>query len=77
MESTSTSEKGLIRPLLTVQDVARILGCGTRRVFEMVEQDEIPSIKHGRLRRFREQDIQAWIDSQVHVPEHPRTPLGR
>lgn len=48
--------------LWTVKDVAAALKVGTRTVWQWSQDGILPApIKLGRLRRWRPEDIQAWL----------------
>lgn len=55
-------------PLLTAQDVADALGVSRRRVYEWAESRDpavcIPSVKLGRLLRFRQVDVAEYIEQR-------------
>jgi excisionase family DNA binding protein len=50
------------RALLTLPEVATLLGVGERHVRRLVFERRIPYIKWGRLLRFDPADIRVWID---------------
>lgn len=54
--------------LLTKEDVSRILGItvGTLAVWRTTKRYNLPYVKSGRLIRYREQDVQAFINSRLH-----------
>jgi excisionase family DNA binding protein len=48
--------------LITIEDLATILGCSTRHVHRLVNSNRIPRpIKLGALRRWIKADIDQWI----------------
>ena len=48
--------------LLTVEDVARVVGCSTRNIYAMIHRKAIPfPIKVGALTRWRLGTIRQWI----------------
>jgi excisionase family DNA binding protein len=49
------------KPLLTVDDLAPVLGCHTDDVYRMASHGEIPSFKLGARRRFRTAEIVRWL----------------
>lgn len=55
--------------LLSVNEVADLLGVKTWTVYEWAEtRDEarrLPSVKVGRLRKFRVTDLEAWVDARA------------
>jgi excisionase family DNA binding protein len=48
--------------LLSIEEVAERLGVSTRYVRHQIFQRRIPFVKIGRLVRFDEQDLEAYID---------------
>ena len=54
--------------LLTVQDISSLLGIKKSYVYYLTHQKKIPHLKmHGHL-RFRQSDIDEWLQSQeVHI----------
>lgn len=48
--------------LYTVDQAARILGCGRGKVYKMIGASEIRSVKIGKLRRIPASAIQDLID---------------
>lgn len=48
--------------LLTLADVARILNCGKTKVREILDRDEIKTVRIGRLVRVERKAIQEFID---------------
>ena len=47
-----------MKPLLTIEDVARILRVKPKRVYEL----DIPRYKAGKQVRFDEEDIKEWLE---------------
>lgn len=45
--------------LLTVNEVADVLGCGRTRVYELIDKGHLTRIKVGRLRASRRQRLMA------------------
>ena len=58
----------MTQQLLTKEDVSRILGVtvGTLAVWRTTKRYNLPYVKSGRLIRYREQDVQAFITSRLH-----------
>lgn len=56
--------------LLKVADVAKYLRLTPETVRTMARQSKIPSIKMGRTYRFRSNDIDAWLDSQINNSDY-------
>lgn len=53
------------RILLSVPQVAAVLGLGTTLTWQLVSQGSIPSIRVGRLVRVPRAALQAWLDDQA------------
>ena len=47
--------------LWTVKDIARILRCSERTVAALTASGELASLRIARLRRYRPEDVQAFI----------------
>jgi excisionase family DNA binding protein len=59
--STSNPTSG---GLMTAQDVADMLTIPISWVYRASREDEIPTVKIGRYRRFRREAVEAWIVEQ-------------
>ncbi|MCB9073728.1 MAG: helix-turn-helix domain-containing protein [Bdellovibrionaceae bacterium] len=51
----------LIENLLTVKDVAQMLGVSPKTVYEWVKLNRIPAVRLGRALRFDKQKIAEWL----------------
>lgn len=67
--STSTSEQAesaqtpaAPAPLLTVTDVAHILGLSRVKVYDLIKKQHLPSLKIDGARRIQPHKLQAWIE---------------
>ena len=56
--------------LLTVEETASELRIARRRVFEMIRDGRLPSVKIGRSRRVRSADLAACVAKLAVVPHH-------
>ncbi len=58
----------MTKKLLTKEEVSEILGItvGTLAVWRTTKRYNLPYVKSGRLVRYREQDVQAFINSRIH-----------
>ncbi len=54
----------MIEPLLSVDDVAAILGVKRDTVYKLINRDDLPGFKVGRLWKFKQNEINAWMDKQ-------------
>ena len=50
-----------LKPLLTVQETARILGCSVKSVRRRIEAGDLPAIRDGRLLRVHPDDLDRYI----------------
>jgi len=57
------------RPLMSIAEVAELLGVTVRHVRRLVAERRVPFIKWGHLLRFDPDEIDAWI-AQHHVGAH-------
>jgi excisionase family DNA binding protein len=48
-------------PWLTVDQAARHLGCGTRRIYDLTRQGALPHAKDGRRTLFRRVDLDSFV----------------
>jgi excisionase family DNA binding protein len=53
--------------LLRVEEVARVLGIGRTKAFEMVARRELPVIRMGRLVRVPRAALAAWIADRTEL----------
>lgn len=54
-----------VERLYTVDQAARIMGCGRGKVYAMIRDDELRSVKIGKLRRIPASAIQDLIDDEA------------
>jgi excisionase family DNA binding protein len=52
--------------LLTPKQIAEKLGVAVSTIYQWTHTEFIPHIKVGRFVRFRESDIEKWLNSRVH-----------
>lgn len=55
--------------VLTVKDVATLLRVGTKTVYSMAQNGEIPAFKVRGQWRFSRKDIEAWIEQQKNTTQ--------
>jgi excisionase family DNA binding protein len=53
------------KSLVTVEELAQILGCGKTKAWELVRSKTIPAVRVDRLVRIRVEDIHKYLS------EHP------
>ena len=54
-----------VEPLLvTIPQVAMMLGLGRTKVYDLIEREGLPSIKLGTARRVPVKALQAWLDQR-------------
>jgi excisionase family DNA binding protein len=56
-------EAKLEENLLTVRDLARILNCGRTMAWKLVNTDQIPTVRVGRLVRVEREAVEEFIES--------------
>jgi excisionase family DNA binding protein len=49
--------------LLTVEEAAERLGVGRTYMFQLISRGLVPSVRVGRLRRVRPEDLEAYVGS--------------
>lgn len=54
--------------LLDSRDVARLLGIGRTKTFQLMMSGELPTIRLGRCVRVPAAALQSWIESRTHLP---------
>jgi excisionase family DNA binding protein len=57
---------------LTAQQVGELIGRSTKWVLAEAAAERIPSFKVGRAVRFRESEIEAWLQERHRGPSYPR-----
>jgi excisionase family DNA binding protein len=68
MTTTPKSDPQPPTRLLTIVEVAQVLGVEVRHVRRLVYEKRIPYIKWGHLLRFDPTDIATWIDAYRRYP---------
>jgi len=58
--------------LLDTRDVARLLGIGRTKTFQLIASGELPSIRLGRCVRVPAAALHSWIGSKTKSPEDLR-----
>lgn len=48
--------------LITVKDASELLSINPFSLYKMALQRKIPSVKLGKLRRFKESELMAWVE---------------
>ena len=56
--------------LLSAEDLARELGIGRTTAYDLLWSETIPSMKVGRLRKVRREDIEAYIKTRMERGKH-------
>jgi excisionase family DNA binding protein len=56
--------------LLSAEDLARELGVGRTTAYSLLWSGTIPSMKVGRLRKVRREDLEAYIKTRLERSEH-------
>ena len=58
--------------LLNVQEVAELLGVRKSTIYQWTSQEYIPHIKVGKMVRFKDTDIEKWLNSLKTVGRNSR-----
>jgi excisionase family DNA binding protein len=59
-------EERLNTRLLNVAEAADQLGIASKTLYKWVESGQIPYVRIGRLIRFREADLEEWLEINLH-----------
>ncbi|MDX2130426.1 MAG: helix-turn-helix domain-containing protein [Planctomycetota bacterium] len=54
--------------LLSVDELAVFLGVKRDTVYKLIDRNNLPALKVGRLWKFRQPEIDAWLDKQSGRP---------
>lgn len=71
---TGTNGVPVVERLLTVADLAEILGAGTPYIYRLVSERRVPYLKVGHYVRFDPTDIAAWLARAKVPPARRATP---
>lgn len=63
-QSVAPKDYGIPGPLLTVNDVARLLVVSRPTVYALLRKGELRSLRVGERLRFRPDDIDAYLESR-------------
>jgi len=58
------------KKLLSADELAQELGVGRTTAYTLLWSGQIPSMKIGRLRKVRREDVEAFIDDRTEYGEH-------
>jgi excisionase family DNA binding protein len=64
----------LPRKLLTVKEVSAYTGLAPDTIYKMVSQKRIPFTRVGRLVKFEQAALDAWLKQQTVMPIAPKSP---
>jgi excisionase family DNA binding protein len=62
-------------PLITAEQAAELLKLHSKTVKRLAQAGELPGMKIGRVWRFRESSLDAWISARLKCSGHP-SPKG-
>lgn len=51
--------------LLTIPQVATILGLGRTKVYDLIDHEGLPTVKLGTARRIPKQALEAWLTRRI------------
>ena len=63
----------LLRKYLTVKEVSEYIGIAVDTIYKMVNQRRIPFVKVGRLVKFDQAALDAWLKQHTVMPMPPKT----
>ena len=63
------SQHELLQPLLTIRQVARMLGVSRPTVYAMMEREGLPYLKIGKTLRFSPSSVHEWLAEHEQVHE--------
>jgi excisionase family DNA binding protein len=72
---TPMLERPLCEPLITADRAAELLKLHPKTVKKLAQAGELPGMKIGRVWRFRESSIDAWMSARLKCCCHP-SPKG-
>jgi excisionase family DNA binding protein len=61
------------KKLLSAEELAQELGVGRTTAYALLWSGQIPSMKVGRLRKVRREDVEAFIQAGMERSEHGAT----
>lgn len=70
MAANTTQERPPMRRLVSIADVAELLGVEVRHVRRLVQERRIPYVKWGHLLRFDPIDVARWVDEHRQAPRY-------
>lgn len=56
--------------LLSADEVASFLGVKRDTVYKLIDRNGLPAVKVGRLWKFRQQQVDEWVNSQPGRKKH-------
>ena len=51
--------------LLTPQEIAEVLGVQSSTIYQWTHQGYIPHVKIGKFVRFKEKDVEKWVEKKT------------
>ena len=66
----------MCEPRITAEKVGMLLGLHPKTVKRLAQAGKIPALKIGRVWRFRESAIDAWMVAQLQFTRHPSPQKG-
>jgi excisionase family DNA binding protein len=61
---------------LSAEDVVALLQVNLRTIYRMIKARQIPAVRVGRQWRFRQRDIESWLEAQRTMPASRRVPTA-
>jgi excisionase family DNA binding protein len=61
-----------VNGLLSIKEVAERLSCSEAMLKKWIAKGRIPTVRVGRLRRIRQQDLEAWVRLGLHAEKETK-----
>jgi len=62
MSHTATERYGALRPVLSINEAARVLGIERATVYRLLRAGELESVRVGKRQKFRPEDLDAYLE---------------
>lgn len=61
----------MCEPLITADQAAKLLKLHPKTIKRLAQAHELPSMKIGRVWRFRESSLDTWMSARLQCSSHP------
>jgi excisionase family DNA binding protein len=65
MKKSAHTQQTVEPLLLTIPQVAMMLGLGRTKVYDLIDHDGLPSVKLGTARRIPRQGLETWLARRI------------